>query len=190
MKESSGYCCRLWKQTPPFETFSHSTTSSACAGWRTHALKLTRMRTLRRLFTGRPLLSNCRAGTSWSFATWCAAFVAGGAVTGSGACSTAVALGTTVELWISDNEANSDVADEAEYDDGPIEPEVRDSSSTGSKDSADACVSKGGKVGLDVFGAGEYGGEFKFGLAGRASGPGRTSPTAFFQGVDVPHSSQ
>src|SRR5580700_1175864 len=100
--EPSSYSCKLWKQTPPFETFSHSTTWSACAGWRTHALKLTRMRTWRRLLTGRPFASSSRTVAAGGTTTDGVALdgamredrvVAGG----SGAVSTAVALATTGE---------------------------------------------------------------------------------------------
>ena len=58
------------------------------------------------------------------------------------------------------------MADEAEYEDGSFEPRVRDSSSTGSKDSANACASRVGKVGFDVFGGVDCKDELKVGLIG------------------------
>ena len=110
------------------------------------------------------------------------------------------------------------MADEAEYEDGSFEPRVRDSSSTGSKDSTNARPSR---VGFDVFGGVDCKDELKVGLIGiggdvrttllRAAseddaGAGAGKPdgifagigddvegpslVAFFQGVDVPHSAQ
>ena len=82
--------------------FSHSTTSSACAWWRTHALKLTRMRTWRRLLTGRPLAPSSRtvrAEDTAADGVACDGAIgdAFGAAAVSGAGSTAEALAPTGE---------------------------------------------------------------------------------------------
>ena len=55
-----------------------------------------------------------------------ASFVEGGAVTDActGTGSTAVALVVAGEIWISDSDANSEVAEEAEYDDRAPEPGI------------------------------------------------------------------
>ena len=68
------------------------------AGWRTQALKLTRMRTGRRLLMGCPFAASSRVGMSWNSAAGRATCVAGRAIAGSGACSTAVAAATTAEV--------------------------------------------------------------------------------------------
>jgi len=126
---------------------------------------------------------------SCSLATGRAAFEAGGAVTGSGASSTAVALATAGEVWISDNEANSDVVDAAEYDEGAIAPGICAEVSTGSKDSANPGAGTS-KCGFDVFGGAESGGDLGIIFDECWDGAGRASLSAFFQGVDVPQSSQ
>jgi hypothetical protein len=91
--------------------------------------------------------------------------VEGKAVTGMGAANTAVMLVTDGEYWISDSEANSEVADEAEYDDGASEPGIKESLRMGSKDSSNAGESG---TAIDVFRVGVSEGKLRFGLAGRA----------------------
>jgi len=111
-------------------------------------------------------------------------------VAGTGGGSTAVALAVAGEIWVSESEANSEMADTVEYeDDGAEAAGIRDAASVGSKDS----INEGADAtdgGLDVFGPAVSGGEFEFGLAGHAGEAGRASTSAFFQGVDVPHSAQ
>jgi len=90
--------------------------------------------------------------------------VAGGAVTGAGTGSTAVAVAVAGEIWISDREANSETAEEAEYDDA-VEAGAPEAGSTISKDSSNVGETE---TAFDVFCVGAIEGKLRFGLAGRA----------------------
>lgn len=148
------------------------------------------MRTCCRRFTRFPLASSARAETSLGLAVGRSAFVEGGAVTGASAGSTAMALVVAGEISISDKEANSATADEAEYDDdGIVDAGPPDVGSTISKESAGECICAS-MDGFEASGVNGSEGKFDGCLVEAIAGTGRGSPVAFFQGVDVPHSSQ
>ena len=101
--------------------------------------------------------------------------------TGSGAVSTAVALAVAGEIWISDSEANSEVADEAEYDDGAVE---RRSARCRRAQAQKTLRRRTGAStdGFDVFGADVSEGKFEIWLGRRVSRSGKSFAFGFFPG--------